>query len=86
MPDPQSEQLQPVHGSLIPGVSDAELAHVDEIVLDQRRRIGLRDIRSSQPVIPHSIEGYRLSVNTNRCRFSSDAICATAAVHGEEKD
>jgi cytochrome c-type protein NapB len=63
-----SAALAEMGAELRGGVSFAETAPADPLprwIVDDVRR--MRAYPEQPPIIPHSIEGYQLSVNTNRC-------------------
>lgn len=59
-----AEIVPPLTGAAQP-MEDAPAAPVPKWTVDDIRR--MRAYPDQPPVIPHSIEGYQLSVNTNRC-------------------
>lgn len=46
-------------------MADAKVPPLDRPVIDDVRR--MRNYPEQPPIIPHSIDGYQLTVNTNRC-------------------
>lgn len=46
-------------------MSDVKTPSLDRTIVDDVRR--MRNYPEQPPIIPHSIEGYQLTLNTNRC-------------------
>ena len=59
-----AENVPPLNGTEQP-MADAPAPPVPRWVTDDIRK--MRAYPEQPPIIPHSIEGYQLSVNTNRC-------------------